>query len=170
MTDYFTEWVEAEPLANIRDQDIKRFVWLNIVTRFGVPNTLISDNGLQLDSKTFRRYCCDLGINNRYSTPAYPQGNGQVEATNKTIVDGLKKRLEETRVDELPHVIWVYRTMLRKSTEETLLSMTYDSEAIIPLEMGFPTLRTNQFDNSNNEQLLSNSLDLGRRVKGSRYR
>lgn len=170
MTDYFTEWVEAEPLANIRDQDIKRFVWLNIVTRFGVPNTLISDNRLQFDSKTFRRYCCDLGINNRYSTPAYPQGNGQAEATNKIIVDGLKKRLEETRVYELPNVLWVYCTMPRKSTEETPLSMTYDSEAIIPLEMGFPTLRTNQFDNSNNEQLLSNSLDFGRRAKGSRCR
>ena len=71
-TDYFTKWVEAEPLANIRDVDIKKFVWKNIVTRFGVPHTLISDNGLQFDSKAFRRYCCELGITNRYSTPAYP--------------------------------------------------------------------------------------------------
>ena len=45
-TDYFTKWVEAEPLANIRDVDVKRFVWKNIVTRFRVPHTLISDNGL----------------------------------------------------------------------------------------------------------------------------
>ena len=54
---------------------------------------LISDNGLQFDSKIFRRYCDELGITNRYSTPAYPQGNGQVEAVNKVIVNGLKKRL-----------------------------------------------------------------------------
>ena len=52
-TDYLTKWVEAEPLANIQDQDVKRFVWKNIVTRFGVPNTLISDNGLQFNSKAF---------------------------------------------------------------------------------------------------------------------
>ena len=45
-TDYFTKWVEAEPLANIRDVDAKRFVWKNIVTRFGVAHVLISDNGL----------------------------------------------------------------------------------------------------------------------------
>ena len=70
-TDYFTKWVEAEPLANIRDVDAKRFVWKNIITRFGIPHTLILDNSLQFDSKTFRRYCCDLGITNRYSTPAY---------------------------------------------------------------------------------------------------
>ena len=44
--DYFTKWVEAEPLANIRDVDAIRFVWKNIVTRFGIPHTLISDNGL----------------------------------------------------------------------------------------------------------------------------
>ena len=74
--DYFTKWVEAEPLANIRDVDAKRFVWKNIITRFGVPHVLISNNNLQFDNKMFRRYCGELGITNRYSTPAYPQGNG----------------------------------------------------------------------------------------------
>ena len=74
--DYFTKWVEAEPLANIRDVDVKKFVWKNIVTRFGVPHALISDNGLQFDSKMFRKYYGELGITIRYSTLAYPQGNG----------------------------------------------------------------------------------------------
>ena len=69
-TDYFTKWVEAEPLANIKDVDAKKFVWKNIAARFKVPHTLISNNGLQFDSKSFRRYCCDLGITNRYFTPS----------------------------------------------------------------------------------------------------
>ena len=110
--------VEAEPLANIRDVEVKRFIWKNIVTRFGVPNVLISDNGLQFDSKAFRKYCSDLGIKNRYSTPAYPQGNRQAEAVNKVIVNGLKKRLDDAKgrwVEELPHVLWTYRTTPRKS-------------------------------------------------------
>ena len=51
--DYFTKWAEAEALANIRDIDVKKFVWKNIVTRFGVSNSLVSDNGLQFDSKAF---------------------------------------------------------------------------------------------------------------------
>ena len=72
MTDYFTKWVKVEPLFNIRDFDAKKFVWKNIVTRFGIPYTLISDNELQFNSKAFRRYCGDLGIRNRYSTLAYP--------------------------------------------------------------------------------------------------
>ena len=51
--DYFTKWAEAEALVNIRDIDVKKFVWKNIVKRFGVPDSLISDNGLQFDSKGF---------------------------------------------------------------------------------------------------------------------
>ena len=96
-TDYFTKWVKTEPLANIRDVDAKKFIWKNIVTRFGVPHTLISDNGLEFDSKAFRRYCCDLGITNMYSTPAYPQGNEKAETVNKVIVNGLKKRLNDAK-------------------------------------------------------------------------
>ena len=106
-TDYFTKWVEAEPLTNIRDVDAKKFAWKNIITRFGVPHALISDNGLQFDSKTFKSYCGELGIRNRYSTLVYPQGNGQAEDVNKAIVNGLKKRLDDAKgrwVEELPHV------------------------------------------------------------------
>ena len=95
--DYFTKWAEAEALANIRDVDTKKFVWRNIVTNFGVPESLVSDNGLQFDSKTFYKFYSDLGIKNRYSTLAYPQSNGQAKATNKAIVNGLKKRLDETK-------------------------------------------------------------------------
>ena len=85
-TDYFIKWVETEPLTNIRDVDAKRFVWKNIVTRFGILYTLISDKDLQFDSKAFRKYCYDLGITNRYFSPAYPQGNGQAETVNKVTV------------------------------------------------------------------------------------
>ena len=74
----------------------------------------MSDNGLQFDSKAFYKYCGDLGIKNKYLTLAYPLSNGQVEATNKAIVNGLKKRLEGAKgrwIEELPNVLWAYRTM-----------------------------------------------------------
>ena len=120
--------------------DAKRFIWRNIITKFGVPHILISDNGLQFDSKSFRRYCGELGNRNRYSIPAYPQGNGQAEATNKVIVSGLKKRLDDAKgrwVDELPCVLWTYHTTPRRSTKETPFSMTYRAKAVIPIESGF---------------------------------
>ena len=135
--------------------DAKRFVWKNIVTWFGIPHTLILCNGLLFDSKAFRRYSCELGMKNRYST--------QVEAVNKVIVNGLKKRLDDAkgkRVEELPHVLWTYRTAPRRSTGETPVSMTYRAETMIPLETGFPTLRTSLFIPNNNDNLLRWSLDL----------
>ena len=110
-TDYFNKWVEVEPLANIKDVDAKKFIWKNIITRFGTPRTLISDNDLQFDNKIFRKYCYDFGITNRYSTPTHPQGNGQAEAVNKVIINKLKKRLDDTKgrwMEELRHVLWTY--------------------------------------------------------------
>ena len=69
---YFTKWAVDEALGNIRDVDVKKFVWRNIVTRFRVPESLVSNNELQFDSKTFHKFCSNLNIKNRYSTPAYP--------------------------------------------------------------------------------------------------
>ena len=48
--DYFTKWVEAEPLAVINENKIQTFVWKNIICRFGIPRMIISDNGRQFDS------------------------------------------------------------------------------------------------------------------------
>lgn len=79
-TNYFTKWVKTEPLTNIWDQDIKKFVLRNIITRFEVPYTLISNNGLQFDSKAFKRYYGELGIRNRFSTSTCLQSNGQAES------------------------------------------------------------------------------------------
>ena len=161
-TNYFTKWVEAKALANIRDVDVKKFVWKNIVTRFSVPWALISDNELQFNSRAFREYCSNLGIINKYSTPVYPQSNGQVKATNKTIINGLKKRLEWVKgnwAKELPNGLWAYRTTPRRSTGETLFSMTYGVKAAIPVEMGLSSVRVTDFSQSDNDIRMVRNLD-----------
>ncbi|XP_050243033.1 uncharacterized protein LOC126691831 [Quercus robur] len=161
-TGHLNPWVEAEALANIRDVDVMKFVWKNIVTRFGVPDSLISDNGLQFDSKVFRAFCSDLGIKNRYSTPAYPQSNGQAEATNKAILNGLKRRLEGAKgrwAKELPSVLWAYRTTPRRSTGETSFSLTYGAEAVISVEVDLCSARVAGFDPIQNKELMVECLD-----------
>ena len=153
-TDYFTKWVEAEPLANIRDKDLIKFVWKNIITRFGIPKYIISDNRTQFNSKPFMRYCSELGIRNIYSSPAYPQSNGQAEASNKNILDGIKKRLKDAKgtwVEELPNILWTFKTTPRRSTRETPFSLPYGSEAVIPLEINLPTLRTSEWELERND-------------------
>ena len=78
-------------------------------------------------------------------------------------MNGLKKRLDDAKgrwVEELPHVLWTYRTTPQKSTGETPFSMTYGAEAVIPLESGFPTMRSSGFIPGGNEELLKRNLDL----------
>ena len=78
-------------------------------------------------------------------------------------MSGLKKRLDDVKgrwVEELPHVLWTYRTTPRRSIGETPFSMTYGVETVIPLETGFPTLKTSSFHPSSNDGLLEKSLDL----------
>ena len=85
-----------------------------------------------------------MSITNRYSIPAYPQENGQAETVNKVIVSGLKKMLDDVKgkwVEELSHVLWIYRTTPRRSIGETSFSMTYRAEAVIPLKANFLMLR-----------------------------
>ena len=74
--DYFTKWVEAEPLATITEKSIRTFVWKNIICKYGIPRVLVSDNGKQFDNSGFRNFCSELGIQNHYSSPAHPQANG----------------------------------------------------------------------------------------------
>ena len=86
-----------------------------------------------------------MKIKNLYSTPRYPQSNGQAEASNKTLLTALKKRLDSAKgkwVEELPGVLWAYRTTARKPTGVSPLALTYGVEAVVPTEIGLPTIRT----------------------------
>ena len=75
-------------------------------------------------------------------------------------MSGLKNRLDDAKgrwVEELPHVLWTYRTTPCRSTRETPFSMTYEAEVVIPLEAGFPMLKTSSFYPSSNDELLGKS-------------
>ena len=71
--DYFTKWVEAEPLANITQQNIKNFVWKNILCRFGLPKVLVSDHGRQFDNTTFKDFVRTLEFKTITLPPPTPK-------------------------------------------------------------------------------------------------
>ncbi|XP_058191476.1 uncharacterized protein LOC131308553 [Rhododendron vialii] len=160
--DYFTKWIAAEPLAKITEPMIEKFVWKSMITRFGVPYSLIMDNGAQFQKK-FKAFCSQYGIRNYYSTLAYPQSNGQAEASNKTILDGIKKMLDKAEgkwPDELSLVLWAHRTTPRRSTAETPYSFACGTKAVIPLEVGLPTNMTALVESAGNDRALEIELDL----------
>ncbi|XP_050217456.1 uncharacterized protein LOC126668296 [Mercurialis annua] len=89
--------------------------------------------------------------------------NGMTEVTNRTILKGLKARLgqyDKQWLEELPKVIWAYRTTPRAGTGDTPFSLTYGCEAMIPVEIGMPTLRVQFFDEAKNEEEQKLCLDL----------
>lgn len=162
-TDYFTKWVEAEPLVTKTEADVRRFVWRNIVTRFGVPYAIVSDNGSQFVGKELTGLCSEFGIKFFNSTPCYPQGNGQAEASNKTVCAGIKRRLTAKRgkwAEHLPNVLWAYRTTPRRSTGQTPFALAFGMEAVIPLASKFPIIRTEEFDANDNDASIEKDLDL----------
>lgn len=142
-TDLFTKWVETSPLVKTTANDVERFIWKHIISRFDVSYAILSDNGSQFVAAVIKAFYKEHHITIHTSFVAYPQGNGQAEASNKAITRGLKRRLDRKLgkwVDELPHVLWSYRTMPRRSTGRTPFSMAYSMEAVLPLSalISFP--------------------------------
>ena len=133
------------------------------MSRFGIPYASISDNGAQFVGDLFSSLCAEYKIKFYNSTPHYPQGNGQAEASNKTIGNGIKKRLQAAKgkwAEDLHNVLWAYRTMPRQSTGQTPFSLAFDMEAVIPIEAGLPTIRTQTFEEGPNSSAIEKDLDL----------
>jgi transposase InsO family protein len=95
--DYFIKWVEVEALVNITMKNVKRFLWKNVVCRYGIPYAFVIDNEKQFNCDSFRKWCAELHIRNYFSSLGHPQANGQVEATNKTIFKILKNKFGDRK-------------------------------------------------------------------------
>nr|KYP52349.1 Pol polyprotein [Cajanus cajan] len=161
--DYFTKWIEAEPLATITAGMVQKFLWKNIVTRFGIPYAIVTDNGLQFTDQKLNKFIQDLGIRHRFTSVEHPQSNRQAEAANKVILTELKKRLGDSKgawAEELVEVLWAYRCTPQSTTKETPFRLTYGTEAMIPMEIGEPSFRRLHFDEASNDASLRVEVDV----------
>ncbi|XP_021974608.1 uncharacterized protein LOC110869682 [Helianthus annuus] len=134
-----------------------------ILSRFGLPLKIVTDNGTNFASEDLQKWMKEMKIEHTLSSVAHPQGNGQVESVNKSIIEGIKARLGTKRrgwVDELPSILWAYRTMPKTSTGETPFSLVYGSEAVIPSEVGLPSPRLTAVYTVDNEAERHIDLDL----------
>ncbi|XP_043807330.1 uncharacterized protein LOC122721973 [Manihot esculenta] len=89
--EYFSKWPETKAVPTIISRKMIDFIWGNIIYRFWIPRVLISDNAKQFDCKTFKEFTKNMGIWHKFSSVAHPQTNGQIEVTNRAILQGLKK-------------------------------------------------------------------------------
>jgi hypothetical protein len=145
--DKFTKWIEYKPIAKLTPDRVVDFI-SNILHGFGFPNTIITDLGSNFTTNQFWEFCENVCIEIKYVSVAHPRANGQVERANGMIIDGLKKRLYEENskkggkwIHELPHVIWGLRTPPSKATGQTPFFLVYGSEAILPADIMWKSLR-----------------------------
>ncbi|XP_016171884.1 uncharacterized protein LOC107614166 [Arachis ipaensis] len=104
--------------------------------------SMMKDSKKFFTDKKFVEFLASLGIKQKFSSMEHPQTNGQVEAANKVILLGLKKRLDKKKgawADELASVLWSYHTTQQSSTGETPFRLTYGVDAMIPVEVGKPS-------------------------------
>jgi ribonuclease HI/transposase InsO family protein len=120
--DKFSKWIEVRPLTSIRSEQAVVF-FTNIIHRFGVPNSIITDNGTQFTWKKFLDFCEGHHIHVDWAAIAHPMTNGQVERANGMILQGLKPRIYNDLnkfgkrwMKELPSVVWSLRTTPSRAT------------------------------------------------------
>ncbi|GAU36139.1 hypothetical protein TSUD_316680 [Trifolium subterraneum] len=162
--DYFTKWIEAEPLAKISASNILRFFKRDVLARFGIPQVVVTDNGTQFTNKKFQEFLAAIGTTQHFTSVEHPQTNGQAEAANRVLLRGLRRRMGASKgnwTEELHNVLWSYRTTPHSTTGETPFRLTYGTEAVIPVEIGEPSSRIEYpLEEDINGELLREELDL----------
>jgi hypothetical protein len=91
-TDYFTKWTEAVALKNMTHKEVIEFITEHIIHRFGIPQTLTTDQGTSFMSKEVREFAESYRIKLLNSSPYYAQANGQAESSNRTLINLIKRR------------------------------------------------------------------------------
>lgn len=131
-------------MTTMTGKQIASFILNYLICRYGIPSSIIIDNGQPFKNQDVQELCDRFKIQHHFSTPYYPQGNGQAEASNKTILKILKKIVNDEGKDwhvQLNPALWAYKTSICTPTGATPYSLVYGSEAILPLEVEIPSLR-----------------------------
>ncbi|XP_024164302.1 uncharacterized protein LOC112171336 [Rosa chinensis] len=142
-TDFFSKWVEADPLKEASGVTILQFIFHNIICRFGILEVLVSDRGAAFMGGDVEKLINDFGIQFIHSTPYNAQSNGQVKASNKIIITLLKKMLVENLGqwhETLYETLWAYRTSKRNPTATTPYVLMFGHDAVLLLEVNVQSL------------------------------
>jgi len=163
--DKFSKCIEVRPITRIKAEQAVLF-FTDIIHRFGVPNSIITDNDTQFTGRTFLEFCDRHHICVDWATVAHPKTNGQVERANGMILQGLKPRIFN-RLDmfgkrwlkELLAVIWSLRSSRSRATGFTPFFMVYGSEAILPTDLEYGSPRVQAYDENSYKMFQEDVLD-----------
>jgi hypothetical protein len=163
--DKFTKWVEAAPVTTQDSTAVINFI-MSIIFRFGVPHSIITDNGTNFTSKEFKNFWEIMGIKLKFPSVAYPKTNRQVKKANGLICNKIKKRLmaplekaKHAWVDELPSVLSSLRTNPNATTQETPFFLVHGAEAVLPVKITHEAPRIATYDETASNEALQDNID-----------
>lgn len=136
--------MEAVALRDNKASSVAKFLYKNIMTRFGCPIGLVSDQGGHFLNKVIRKLTRLHLIIHKKSTVYYPQANGQAESSNKILLKIIRKIVSENKYDwdqKLDSALWAFRTAFKVSIGFTPFKLVYGLEAVVPMEYLVPSLR-----------------------------
>ena len=168
--DYFTKWIEVEAMWGITTDDVKGFIWKNIITRFSMPQSIVFDNGPQFETPKLKDWLEEREIKTHFAAVAHQQANGKVDSFNKILSNGIKRKLDNAKglwVKELQPVLWSIRTTAKDSTGETPFMLVYGTEDVLPIEIEELTLRVMLYTEEANWAALRTALDQVPEVRGN---
>jgi hypothetical protein len=165
-TQIISKWIEAVPVTNQEATAAVKF-FESIIYRYGVPNSIITDNATNFTSGEFQDFAKELDIKIKYVSVAHPKSNGQVKKANGLVCAGLKKRLLRPLrraagawVEELPLVLWSLRTTPNSSTGYTPFFLLFGAEAVLPMDMRYCAPRVVAYIEEDAQMALSDAIDL----------
>lgn len=142
--DYFTKWAEAMPTLNNSGKMAALFFFNHVVSRFGVPQAIVTDHGSHFRNHMMVELAAKLGLSHDSSTPYYLQANGQVETINKVLKCMLQRMIEVHKWNWhliLYSSLWAYQTSVRNATGFTPFQLVYGLEAILPVQCEISSLK-----------------------------
>ena len=101
-----------------------------MLTRFGVPDSLVFDNASYFNSFDLTQYALEKGIKVKYSANYYPQGNGLAESSNNNLINILKKTVADSHKDQhtkLFNALWAYMITPKVSIGNSPYNLVYGS-------------------------------------------
>ena len=140
VTDYFTKWVEAYSLPDIKAKTVASVFVDGFICRFGTPVSIHTDQGPQFEARLFKEVCAMLDIHKTRTTPYHPSSDGLVERFNRTLEKMLSARVGLNHNDWDLHVqrcLLAYRTSVHSSTKETPCAMMFGRELRLPIDIVF---------------------------------
>ncbi len=140
MVDFFSKW--AAPLPNQEAHTGADAIIDHWVSRFGVPDSIHSDQGSNFENRLVYEVCERLGAHKTWTTAYHPQGNGQTERTNRSLVSLLKAFVHTARYDIwdelISYCLFSYSNTVHQATGVAPALMTLGHELQLPLDLHTP--------------------------------